>query len=245
MVFKFKILFLSFVVIALFSFVNFSVFAEENESEDVDDSSEVSTTVSPTKAPRNVKAKEKIELNKERIEKAKERNKEIKENIKERNEERKEKKEEKLSEQRLKICEQRSENIEKRIKNVSNKGSKNHKRFSEIYTKVDKFYNDKLVPNGYILSNYADLKAEVSANEENVKALLTSATSIGTDFDCSSEDPKTQLSDFTEDMKALVVAEKEYRESIRNFIKAVRDLAKQAKSERLSVTPTVSEEEGE
>ncbi|MEK9175953.1 MAG: hypothetical protein AAB520_00760, partial [Patescibacteria group bacterium] len=65
------------------------------------------------------------------------------------------------------------------------------------------------------------------------------------EFDCSSDDPKGQVDAFHEDMKALIEANKAYKESIHAFVKAVRDLAKTARLEKLSpsVSPTAAAEE--
>lgn len=184
----------------------------------------------------------KPKLIKERIQKAREKNQEIRENMKERASASAEKRAEKLSEARLNVCEARSKAIGNRLKAMHKRASLIHKGHEKTYTKVDEFYNNKLVPNGYELSNYEDLKAEITTNKANVQALLDAATDTGTDFDCSSEDPKGQVDAFREDMKALIDANKTYKESIHTFVKAVRDLAKTVKLEKLSVTPTPIEE---
>lgn len=181
-------------------------------------------------------------LIKERIQKAKERNQEIRENMKERASASAEKRAEKLSKARLNVCEARAKAIGNRLKAMHKRATLIHKGHEKTYAKVDEFYNKRLVPNGYNLSNYEDLKAEIAANKANVQALLEAATKTGTDFDCSSEDPKGQVDEFREDMKALIEANKAYKESIHTFVKAVRDLAKSVKLEKLSVTPTPIEE---
>jgi N-methylhydantoinase B/oxoprolinase/acetone carboxylase alpha subunit len=115
-----------------------------------------------------------------------------------------------------------------------------HQGHEKIYQRVDEFYANKLVPNGYVLSNYADLKAEVAANKENVALLLEAAQTSGKDFDCESDDPKGQVDAFQEDMKALIDANKKYKDSIYAFVRAVRDLAKTAKLDKISLTPSQS-----
>jgi len=214
-----------------------TVFAEEDSNTDSDETTADST--SPT--PKFVRPL----LLKDRIQNAREKNKEINENIKERASASAEKRKERLSEARLKVCEARQKNISNRIKNMQTRAQNIHKAHERVYALVDKFYTGKLVPNGYTLSNYEDLKAEVAANKANVTALLESAKTTGGEFDCESEDPKGQADAFHEDMKALVEANKTYKDSIHDFVKAVRDFAKTVKTDKISGTPTPAEAGGE
>lgn len=219
-----------------------TVFAEENSNTDSDGTTADSTSPTP-KLRRGLPLTEKrIE---KRIQNAREKNLEIRENIKERASASAEKRKERLSEARLKVCEARQKNISNRIKNMQTRAQNIHKAHEKVYALVDKFYTEKLVPNGYTLSNYEDLKAEVAANKANVTTLLESAKTTGEEFDCESEDPKGQADAFHEDMKALVEANKTYKDSIHDFVKAVRDLAKTVKVDKISGTPTPAETGGE
>lgn len=231
---------LKLVLFLTFSFiiavVVFPVFAQEDTSTANTASDETSVEASPT--PRSLRPQD----IRKRIQDARGRNQEIRDNMKERASKAAERRQEKLSQARLKVCEARARAIGNRLKAMHKRATLIHKGHEKTYAKVDEFYNKRLVPNGYNLSNYLDLKAEIEANKANVQALLDAATETGTDFDCSSEDPKGQVDAFKEDMKALIDANKTYKESIHTFVKAVRDLAKTAKLERLSVTPTPIEE---
>lgn len=178
---------------------------------------------------------------KDRIQKAKERNQEIRENMRERASAAAQKRAEKLSQARLKVCQARQRIIENRLKNLRERAILIHKAHERAFNLADKFYTEKLVPNGYTLSNYTDLKTEVETNKASVQALLDSAEESGGQFDCSSDDPKGQVDVFKEDMRALIEANKIYKDSIHNFVRAVRDLAKTARIEKLSVTPTPEE----
>lgn len=215
-------------------------FAEENdgvsESDVVEESAEVTAT--PTRI--------RLENAKERIMEARERNKELREKMEARVTEAAAKREERLSEARMKICEARAKNIENRLSMMQKRAEVIHKGHEKIYARVDEFYTGKLVPNGFTLSNYADLKAEVAANKANVATLLEAAKTSGEGFDCSSEDPKGQVEAFQEDMKDLIEANKTYKESIHTFVKAVRDLAKTAKLSSVpSKSPSPTEEAAE
>ena len=183
---------------------------------------------------------------KERIQTAHKKNLEIRENIKNRASDAAQRKKEKLSDARIKICQARQKGISQRAKYMLERGKGINKGHEKIYMRVDKFYNEKLVSAGYTLSNYSDLTAEIEANKQNVLALLESAKATGSaEFNCNSDDPLGQISAFKEDMRALIEANKAYKESIHDFVKAVRDLAKTARLEKISpssspsVTPVV------
>lgn len=218
--------------VLVIAFIVIPAFAQE--------STDTTTSVSPTpKLFRPQVVKERAQNAKERIQNAREKNLEIRENLKNRASEAAQKRKEKLSEARLKVCKARVQAIGNRLKAMYKRATVIHKGHEKIYAKVDEFYNNKLVPNGYTLSNYADLKAEIEANKANVQALLDAAKESGTGFSCDSEDPKGQVDAFQEDMKALIEANKTYKESIHTFVKAVRDLAKTARLEKVSPSPTV------
>ncbi|MBI4097597.1 MAG: hypothetical protein HY426_01000 [Candidatus Levybacteria bacterium] len=209
------------------------VFAQETSTTNTTGDDATTTTASPT--PKLLRP----QAVKDRIQAARQKNLEIRENLKNRASEAAQRRAEKLSEARLKVCHARALAIGNRLKAMHKRATVIHTGHEKIYAKVDEFYNNRLVPNGYSLSNYADLKAEIEANKTNVQTLLDAAKETGTDFDCSSEDPKGQLDAFHEDMKALIEANKTYKESIHAFVKAVRDLAKTAKPEKLSPSPEV------
>ncbi len=210
-----------------------------NEEEDADVASEATQSVNATPTIKNFKA----ENVKERIQNAKEKNKDLKEKREARITEMKQKKEERLSEARLKVCEAKEKNIENRVEMMKKRAEVIHKGHEKIYQRVDEFYNNKLVQNGYILSNYADLKSEVVANKENVKTAFETAKASREEFDCNSADPKAQVDAFKDDMKELIEANKAYKESIHVFVKAVRDLAKTVTP--VKVSPSSVEEVSE
>ncbi len=220
-----------------------TVFAQEDSNTNSENNT-TSTEVSPTptiSTPNRAKEKEGFKL---RMTKVKEKNQEIRDNMKERASASAEKRQERLNEARLKICEARQKNITNRIKFMQQRAVNIHKAHERAYNLTNKFYTEKLVPNGYSLSNYADLIAEIEANRANVVTLLESTKTTGGEFDCSSDDPKGQADAFREDMKALIDANQAYKISIKNFIQAVRDLAETARLEKISGTPTPVVTEG-
>lgn len=214
---------LLFFIVCLSLVLVFPVFAQESN-----------TTASPT--PKTARPG----LVKDRIQAAHQKNLEIRENLKMRASEAAQKRIEKLSEARLRLCEARQKGIAQRIKYMLQRGKIIHTGHQKIYQRVDEFYNNKLVPNGYSLSNYDDLKAEIEANKANVQTLLDAAKASGEAFDCSSDDPKGQAQAFHEDIKALIEANNSYKQSVHNFVKAVRDLAKTARLDKISPSATQS-----
>lgn len=148
----------------------------------------------------------------------------------------------KLSEARLRICEARSKNISMRFNKLISMGNKSHEAQEMRIEKVDNYYNERLVPEGFSLDNYDDLKSDIDTKKANVKALLEKLQTNGQSFTCDSEDPKGQADTFRDDMKALISANKDYKTSVRTFVVAVRDLAKEARKEKVSPTPEVEVE---
>lgn len=145
-----------------------------------------------------------------------------------------------LSEARLKICETREEKIDNRFKSLVALGEKTHTGKEKIIERVDGFYTNVLVPAGYTLPNYAALKSDIATKDQSVKTILEELQASGEEFSCDSEDPKALADEFKENTQALIAANKAYRQSVRNFVVAVRDLAKKAKTDKLGVSPKVS-----
>ena len=186
------------------------------------------------------------QLIKDRIQEAREKNLMIRENIKNRASEAAARRAEKLSETRMRICKARQKGISQQAKFMLERGRKINKGHEKIYQRVDEYYNNKLVPNGYTLSNYEDLTAEIEANKANVLDLIESAKATGSaEFNCDSADPLGQINAFKEDMKALIEANRTYKKSIHNFVRAVLTLAKQARAGSVSPTLTPVPTEGE
>ena len=132
---------------------------------------------------------------------------------------------EKLSEARLRVCKGRSISLHNRAKSIVERGRKIHLRLENLTEAVDKFYQNRLVPQGLTLDNHDELLADIDAKEASVSSLLSEAKATGEEFDCQSDDPKGQLMAFNADMKEVIEAFKAYKQSVRAFVKAVKDLA--------------------
>lgn len=214
-------------ILKLFSFSIFllAIVFVSNSISYAEDEDSTTATTAVTTSPTSMKDKlDSIKL-------------ERKEKVEARISERAQKKEERLSEARLKICEARSNVIKGRLKSLNARAKIIHEGHEKIFLRVDKFYNEKLVTNGYKLSNYDTLKKNVEDNKAKVIALHSALKDTGEGFDCNSDDPKREVDAFKEDMKELILANKAYKDSIHVFVKAVRDLAKTAKLDKISGTP--------
>jgi hypothetical protein len=138
-----------------------------------------------------------------------------------------------LSEARLRVCESRQERIANRFKNLQSLGAGAHQTFYGFVERVDYYYLNTLVPQGYALENYDLLKADIASNEEAVKASLEAVRAVGQDFNCMSEDPKGQADAFRVNMQEVISANREYKASVRAFVAAVRDLAIESRTATL------------
>ncbi len=132
---------------------------------------------------------------------------------------------EKLEATKLKICETKKSSIVRRSTRLAERAERQLANFSSKSTRIENFYNDKLLPKGVTVSNYDDLIADIEAKKEAVSEAITSAKSSAENFDCSAADPKGQLTNYRTDMRNAVTALKEYRQSIKNLIVAIRTAA--------------------
>lgn len=146
----------------------------------------------------------------------------------------------KLNESRLKICQSREERISNRFMNLKSLGAQMVQAHEGHVVKVDYFYNNTLVPQGFVLENYEVLKADMATKKTAVNTAMEQVRASGQDFSCSSEDPKAQADTFRINMSKLITANKEYKASVRAFVVAIRELAKESKDATLKVSPAVS-----
>jgi hypothetical protein len=151
------------------------------------------------------------------------------------------KKIQKLSEVRLKKCEAKEEAISERFKNMQMLGLKLHQDRVNLVIRVDKYYNEKLVPAGYTLNNYEALKTDITTKEANLQAAIVKLQQSGQTFSCDLEDPKATTDVFRANVQALIMAHKEYKTATKNFIVAVKGLSKQAILAKLSPSPVISQ----
>lgn len=129
-----------------------------------------------------------------------------------------------LTEVKLKVCQTKEKSLIKRMEQLGKLAGNIQENFSAIAERVEEYYTQKVVPNGKTVANYDSLVADIETKKGVVKTALTQAQNNVGNFSCDGEDPKGQLTQFREDMKAVKSALKNYRTSIKNLIVAVRSV---------------------
>jgi len=128
----------------------------------------------------------------------------------------------KLDAVKLKVCETRQNIIKRRSQSLANRANTQFNVFDSIATKVENFYTTKVLPKGVVVANYDQLVADIATQKTDAMNAIDTAKTDATNFDCSGDNPKAQLTNFNSDMKLAIAALKDYRTAIRNLIVAVK-----------------------
>ena len=129
-----------------------------------------------------------------------------------------------------------SANITRRSNHLVELADKMIKVFTSIANRVEQYYLTKVVPAGATLPTYDALVADITTKQNAITPLLEAAQADATNFSCTGNNPKAQLTQYKTDMQAVIRGLKEYRTSVRNLIVAVRTLP----SLTLSGTPSAT-----
>jgi len=129
-----------------------------------------------------------------------------------------------LTEVKLKACQARENAIKKRSEHLGQLASNMEEKFDAIAKRVEEYYTTKVVPSGKTVANYDSLVADIQAKKGAVQTALATAQRDAGSFACDGNDPKGQLLQFREDMRAVKSALKDYRTSIKNLIVAVHSV---------------------
>ncbi len=135
-----------------------------------------------------------------------------------------------LTEAKLRVCQAKEKAIKKRTQQLIKLATTMQEKFDAIAGRVEEYYTSKVVPSGKTVANYDSLVADIQTKKGAVQTALTTAQSNAGSFACDGNDPKGQLLQFREDMRAVKSALKDYRTSIKNLIVAVRSSPKPAKT---------------
>lgn len=149
----------------------------------------------------------------------------------------------KLSENRLRICEARQEKIQNRFTNLMNLGTSSNKAFEMIVLRVSNYYDNNLVSQDTNPEAISALLADIDLKKADVDSSLEALRGVGSTFSCESDDPKGQAESFRAGMNDLIDAKKAYRQSIRAYVVAVRDLAKEVRAAQEAEVSEPTEEE--
>jgi hypothetical protein len=149
-------------------------------------------------------------------------------------------KKEKLEEVKAKICQKKQEILKKRSQSLANRAENQFKIFTKIEARVEDFYLNRMFTRGLVVSNFDQLKADITNKKNEVVDLLAVTKQDAANFSCTGDDPKGQLRNFRADMKAVIKALKEYRTSIKNLIVAIRTTFNNGKEATGSEKPATS-----
>lgn len=145
-----------------------------------------------------------------------------------------------LQNAKLRACEAKASSIVKRSNHLVELAEKMIRVFTSISGGVEQYYLTKVVPTGAILPNYDDLVADIATKQNAIAPLLQAAKDDASNFSCTGNNPKAQLTQYRTDMQAVIRALKEYRTSVRNLIVAVRTLPSIKGTITPSATPSVT-----
>lgn len=148
-----------------------------------------------------------------------------------------------LKDAKLKSCQSRQAAIQKRSDQLTKMATNMQDTFATITNRVKTYYTDTVLPSGKTVDTYDTLIATIATKQEAVGTALAKAQSDATEFSCTSDDPKAQLTQFRQNMQAVKSALKEYRTSIKNLIVAVHSVTgtiQSSSSPTASTSPTTS-----
>lgn len=142
-----------------------------------------------------------------------------------------------LLEGKLKACQAKEAAIQKRSDQMAKMAINMQDKFTAIAARVKTYYTGTVLPSGKTVSNYDTLVAAIATKQAAVGTALAKAQSDVTAFSCTSDDPKTQLTQYRTDMQAVKSALKEFRTSIKDLIVAVHSVTGSTQS---SASPSAS-----
>lgn len=136
-----------------------------------------------------------------------------------------------LAEGKLRACQAKEDSIKNRFARLNNLATNMESKFDSIASRVEDYYTTKVVPSGKTVSNYDSLVSDIQTKKVAVQTALTTAQTNSSNFTCTGDDPKGQLTQFRKDMQDVKSALKEYRISIKNLIVAVHSVKGTTESE--------------
>jgi hypothetical protein len=125
-----------------------------------------------------------------------------------------------LADEKLRRCVAVSKNITMRSQNMVRTVAELQNKFMSIVEGVKAYY----VKNGLKLSNYDELVVSIDTNNRLIEQHMTAAQEDVSQFSCNGENPSAQLKKLEVDIHLVLNALKEYRNTIRNLIVAIKGL---------------------
>ena len=125
---------------------------------------------------------------------------------------------EKLAGVKLEACQQRQQRIADHTEKITERSTNLLNKMESIATKAETFKDAK----GISTPDLTELKSEMDTSKEAVDAALEAAATSSEEFDCESDGPKAQLQQFVEAMDVVRESLKGYRDTIHDYIRAIR-----------------------
>ena len=129
----------------------------------------------------------------------------------------------KLTNNRLRTCKKKEETIRVSMQRVSTQGERQLAVFHEIAERTKKFYSD----NGYSNPEYTPLVTNLDGLYQTSLTTVQSLSTLSTDWNCDSDNPKQQLQLFRDAKKAETEVLKTYKEKVRELILLVKQSTKE------------------
>jgi len=129
-----------------------------------------------------------------------------------------------LTEAKLRVCQAKENSIKKRMEQLVKLATNMQEKFGAIEGRVEEYYTSKVAPSGKTVANDDSLVADIQTKKGAVQTALVKAQSDTGSFACDSDNPKGQLVQFKDDMRAVKSALKDYRTSIKNLIVAIHSV---------------------
>lgn len=129
----------------------------------------------------------------------------------------------------MRSCEAREEALKTRMNRLTQMATTMMTKLDGHVERIENHYTTKILPRGGELSIYDALLDEIEDKKSAVQTALAEAQTDADAFSCDSDDPKTHLKEFRENMQSVKQALKDYRTSIKNLIVAINSV---------KVTPT-------
>jgi hypothetical protein len=121
---------------------------------------------------------------------------------------------------KLKICQNRETEIKNTLARISDRGAKRIDTFNKIVIRVEEFY----IAKGNILDNYDELAAVVDTNKMIVQDAINDLPLASSNFTCTSDNPRSVITEFKNKNLSLNSALKNYKTSIKNLIVGVKSV---------------------
>lgn len=125
---------------------------------------------------------------------------------------------------RMHACQDRENSVKTRMSHLTQLAKMMQEKFDQHVMRVENYYTNKVLPSGKTVANYDSLVLDIQTKKALVQAALTTAQTETNQFDCSQVNPKSQVTQFKQDMQIVKKALKNYRTSIKNLIVAIHSV---------------------